>query len=1094
MFCNQCGKQLPDGTQFCNYCGNNLSQRNAAAGDSPAEPPQQSVQQPVQQPMQHPQQPYQQPQQPYQQPVEQPYQQPMGQQPYQQPMGQQPYQQPMDQQYQQPMQQGYGYGQPMPQGQPARQGGGLSAILKKKWVPVVAVVLVLALVVGFLHPFGIGKGKGGEGGGKKESKVEQTYEALCSLTSLGTQSYLYARLLTEQLIATDLATSDPDTVDKLFAECLDAWDATGTVTAQIGSLAEKLTAMSDLANLNGNKTDKAAISLFPLANAANENTQAKKMARTLSAEDSIERCSQLGTQLDADVRTAVANLHRMQQAYNGRNTSISDWNDAASTTAEGFNAVVFVSGEITEDADTIPTCEAHSVHSLSNSMKEGGLVLENTDIVVDVSQNGATIVMGQNNGVSMNLDDLQDNLPSGSSSVITICTYPENPNDLTITFHSDGLDSWLIVGRVGGFSISRGDKDDGNGVTEPGITGGSFEPGDRTEPEIHEEFEHVTHIVPPEDPRGTISDWLPPVGPGDIISETEHTISVTNDNNNNSNNNSSNNNNNPPPGPVDVGTMTERLTHEGASQGEITVSMLWGTHDDLDLHMNTPDGGHIYYSNKTAGGGTLDVDMNASSSNLSTSPVENIYFPSPADGHYKVYIRDYRDRTDGQSSHYLVRVLVNGQERLFEGDIDATGTEIVVFEFDYVGPQQPTVVPPPTETDMNGWLRDAGAGEGDITVSLAWNSWDDVDLHINTPGDHHIYYSNKSAGGGVLDVDANAGGQRILNPVENIYFAAPQNGHYKVWINEYADRTDGTTDYLVRVTVGGQSKTFSGTIDTTGTDIPIIEFDYGGAAQNDPSAFNGHRYVCYNDNGAMSWSQARAYCQGLGGHLATVESAEEEAFLESLSSGYNPWIGLYGSEAGWNWVTGEPIGYTNWPSNQPDNANGDEWFVHIWGGPWNDLNNKDDYYHFHSGFICEWDSLIDLNENALIQGLVNEGALSGEITISMMWDSADDLDLHVFTPSDYEIYWDNPSAEGGTLDVDANRSEDSISAAPVENVYFAEPVAGEYWVYIYDYEDRSDGPTNYLVRVQVGDKTETFQGTIEESDTAIEVTGFQYGS
>jgi uncharacterized protein YfaP (DUF2135 family) len=79
-----------------------------------------------------------------------------------------------------------------------------------------------------------------------------------------------------------------------------------------------------------------------------------------------------------------------------------------------------------------------------------------------------------------------------------------------------------------------------------------------------------------------------------------------------------------------------------------------------------------------------------------------------------------------------------------------------------------------------------------------WNRYDDVDLHILAPEDAHIYYSNKTAGGGRLDVDANAGGQRILDPVENIYFDNPKNGHYKVWLNQYSDRSDDSASYIVR--------------------------------------------------------------------------------------------------------------------------------------------------------------------------------------------------------------------------------------------------------------------------------------------------------
>ena len=83
--------------------------------------------------------------------------------------------------------------------------------------------------------------------------------------------------------------------------------------------------------------------------------------------------------------------------------------------------------------------------------------------------------------------------------------------------------------------------------------------------------------------------------------------------------------------------------------------------------------------------------------------------------------------------------------------------------------------------------------------------------------------------------------------------------------------------------------------------------------------------------------------------------------------------------------------------------------------------------------------------------------------------------------------------KGGVLDVDANAFSSSLMPNPVENIYFESPEDGEYWVYVINYHDRTDGSaTNYLVRLQVGDEVQTFSGTLTNEDESAEIVGFRY--
>lgn len=123
----------------------------------------------------------------------------------------------------------------------------------------------------------------------------------------------------------------------------------------------------------------------------------------------------------------------------------------------------------------------------------------------------------------------------------------------------------------------------------------------------------------------------------------------------------------------------------------------------------------------------------------------------------------------------------------------------------------------PEEDDIEERLEREGGKAGEVQLSLAWDDYNDLDMHVFCPSGERIYFNNKkSECGGELDVDMNV---RPVsnNPVENVVWTgeAPP-GKYKVGVHFYKHhrkrRTKKTTSFRLRVMVHGKSRDYSGTI------------------------------------------------------------------------------------------------------------------------------------------------------------------------------------------------------------------------------------------------------------------------------------------
>ncbi len=123
-----------------------------------------------------------------------------------------------------------------------------------------------------------------------------------------------------------------------------------------------------------------------------------------------------------------------------------------------------------------------------------------------------------------------------------------------------------------------------------------------------------------------------------------------------------------------------------------------------------------------------------------------------------------------------------------------------------------------------------------------------------------------------------------------------------------------------------------------------------------------HRYRMFK--GVHRWVEAEAFCRALGGHLATMTTPEENQFVHSFmwNGGFTTaYFGLEDEERDhtWEWVTGEPVEYTNWDSGEPSYSGRERYGMYFYKhttGTWNDAHFYEDAeVDPGCSFICEWD-------------------------------------------------------------------------------------------------------------------------------------------
>lgn len=127
--------------------------------------------------------------------------------------------------------------------------------------------------------------------------------------------------------------------------------------------------------------------------------------------------------------------------------------------------------------------------------------------------------------------------------------------------------------------------------------------------------------------------------------------------------------------------------------------------------------------------------------------------------------------------------------------------------------------------------------------------------------------------------------------------------------------------------------------------------------------YNGHYYLAVNVSG-ISWNEAKAHCEEKGGHLATITSEDESAWIIKnlkIPQSKTYWLGATrDSSQNWSWITGEQVDFSNWEEYSPYDFENCDYMFMLSKGTWS--NAKQDNSS-KSGYIIEWDGTTEEGQN-----------------------------------------------------------------------------------------------------------------------------------
>jgi len=381
-------------------------------------------------------------------------------------------------------------------------------------------------------------------------------------------------------------------------------------------------------------------------------------------------------------------------------------------------------------------------------------------------------------------------------------------------------------------------------------------------------------------------------------------------------------------------------------------------------------------------------------------------------------------------------------------------------------------------------LEREGAKSSDVQISLIWNNYNDLDLHVVCPSGERIHGGNRhSECSGELDVDANVRPE-TKKPVENVVWPegkAP-GGLYRAYVHHYKKhkkrKAKDPTKFKVIINAGGNVSEYESTL-THGDPIQLIcEFTLESPEERAKLARVAQAKLKALEGGGLDANEILEQMDEDEARLAK-QLEEEETRKQGESEAKR--------EA--DLIRGQLVAEQKEADRLDEEARlaaqiEEQRQVEM------AAQEEERLAEIESQKAAEELAARQVSDEAmkeLKERLEREGAKSSDVQISLIWNNYNDLDLHVVCPSGERIHGGNRQSQcSGELDVDANVKPETKK--PVENVVWPEGKApgGLYRAYVHHYKKhkkrKAKDPTKFKVIINAGGNVSEYESTLTHGD------------